>query len=180
MSHRPNPSRRTAADRRPDAPAIVRISRYRDSPGTDGALALARVPGVQAAESPLRVVRPGDDTESELRRIADTAVLMVAETLAGIRPPARLTLIAVPEVCRALDARRATPPARRVAPPRVAPPARRVVPPRVLATWLQRPAPAAAETGAVIAVAGRVHALALRLEHLRGRWRCTAVETTAF
>ncbi|WP_051300811.1 Rv3235 family protein [Actinomadura rifamycini] len=173
MSHRPNPSRRTAADRRPDAPAIVRISRYRDSPGTDGALALARVPGVQAAESPLRIVRPGDDTESELRRIADTAVLMVAETLAGIRPPARLTLIAVPEVCRALDARRATPPARRVAPPRV-------VPPRVLATWLQRPAPAAAETGAVIALAGRVHALALRLEHLRGRWRCTAVETTAF
>ncbi|MEV5830696.1 Rv3235 family protein [Spirillospora sp. NPDC052242] len=167
MSQRPIPNRRPGTRPGRNTPAVVRISRYRAAPPTDGALALARVPGAQALESALRIVRPGDDAETEVRRVADTAVLMVAETLAGIRPPARLALIAVPEVCRALDARRATPPARRV------------VPPRVLATWLQRPAPAAAETGAVIVVAGRVHALALRLDHLRGRWRCTAVETTA-
>ncbi|QFG24023.1 Rv3235 family protein [Actinomadura sp. WMMB 499] len=167
MSHRPHPSRRTRTDRRPDASTVVRIGRNRPGPETDGALALARVPGVQAAETPLRLVRAGDDAEAEVRRVAGAAVLMVAETLAGIRPPTRLSLIAVAEVCHALDARR---PAR---------PARRIVPPRVLATWLQRPAPGAAETGAVIVVAGRVHALALRLEHLRGRWRCTAVETTA-
>ncbi|MFV2172430.1 Rv3235 family protein [Actinomadura sp. LOL_016] len=167
MSHRPNPSRRPDANRRPDAPTIVRISRYRSASGTDGALALARVPGVQAAESPLRLVRAGDGAGAEVRRVADTALLMVAETLAGIRPPTRLSLIAVAEVCHALDARRAVRPTHRV------------VPPRVLTSWLQRPAPGAAETGAVVVIAGRVHALALRLEHLRGRWRCTAVETTA-
>ncbi|MBE1531392.1 Rv3235 family protein [Actinomadura algeriensis] len=153
-------------NRRPPQPPTVRISRYRAAPGTDGALALGRVPGAVAAEHRLRIVRPGDDAEAELRRFADTALLMVAETLAGIRPPARLSVIALPDVCRALDARRTVRPAR-------------IVPPRVGTGWLQRPAPAAAETGAVIVVAGRVHALALRLEHRRGRWRCTAVETTA-
>ncbi|MFD0903361.1 Rv3235 family protein [Actinomadura sediminis] len=168
MSRRPIPNRRPGTGRGPDAPTIVRIGRHRASPRTDGALALARVPGAQALDGALRIVRPGDDAEAEVRRVADTALLMVAETLAGTRPPARLSLIAVPEVCHALGTRRA------------APPARRVVPPRVLTSWLQRPAPTAAETGAVIVVAGRVHALALRLEHLRGRWRCTAVETTAF
>jgi hypothetical protein len=34
------------------------------------------------------------------------------------------------------------------------------------------------ETGAVVILGGRVHALALRMEHHRGRWRCTAIETT--
>ncbi|MUN36629.1 Rv3235 family protein [Actinomadura litoris] len=57
-------------------------------------------------------------------------------------------------------------------------PAGRVVPARVLSSWLQRPAPGVAEVGAVAVVAGRVRALALRLELHRGRWRCTAVETT--
>ncbi|OLT33456.1 hypothetical protein BJF79_34715 [Actinomadura sp. CNU-125] len=153
--------------RRPNTSAIVRVNRYPAAPGTDGALALGRVPGAVAAENRLRVVRPGDDADAEVRKLAEAAVRMVAETLAGIRPATRLSVIAVPEVCRALDARRAIPSARRI------------VPPRVLTTWLQRPGPAAAETGAVIVVAGRVHALALRLEHRRDRWRCTTVETTA-
>ncbi|WP_242889432.1 Rv3235 family protein [Actinomadura litoris] len=62
--------------------------------------------------------------------------------------------------------------------PRRALPAGRVVPARVLSSWLQRPATGVAEVGAVVVVAGRVRALALRLELHRGRWRCTAVETT--
>ncbi|NVI92398.1 Rv3235 family protein, partial [Actinomadura sp. BRA 177] len=55
----------------------------------------------------------------------------------------------------------------------------RVVPPKVLSSRVQRPAETVAEAVAVVAVAGHVHALALRLEHMRGRWRCTALETTA-
>jgi hypothetical protein len=40
------------------------------------------------------------------------------------------------------------------------------------------PAGTAAEVSAVVRVAGRVHAVALRLEPFRGRWFCTAIETT--
>jgi hypothetical protein len=40
------------------------------------------------------------------------------------------------------------------------------------------PAPGVAEVAAVAAVGHRVQALALRLEHERGRWRCAAIETT--
>lgn len=55
---------------------------------------------------------------------------------------------------------------------------RLVAPPRILRTWSQSPAPGTVETGAVVVLNGRVHALALRLDLHRGRWRCTAVETT--
>ncbi|MFC5181730.1 Rv3235 family protein [Actinomadura harenae] len=51
--------------------------------------------------------------------------------------------------------------------------------PRVLSCWVQQPAEDTAEGGAVVLFRGRVHALALRMELRRGRWRCTEFETTA-
>ncbi|RFS86455.1 hypothetical protein D0T12_07680 [Actinomadura spongiicola] len=106
--------------------------------------------------------------DAEVRAVADAAVRLVVEVLAGTRPPHQLSLVAVPGVCRELSRRGDA--VRR---------GRRVVPPKVLSSRLQRPVPAVAEVVAVVVVAGRVHALALRLQHTRGRWRCTALETTA-
>lgn len=181
--------------RRDKRPA-VRIVRYGTVPPqrTDGALALdpalatARrraAASEQKAEAPpggtvrpvrpdrrgrgpLRVVRPAGGMDAEVRAVADTTLRIVVEVLAGTRPPHQLSLVAVPAVCRGLAPHR-----------RAVPGGRRIVPPRVLSSRLQRPSPAVAEASAVVVVAGRVHAVALRLQHLRGRWRCTAVETTA-
>ncbi|TDC67562.1 hypothetical protein E1200_14545 [Actinomadura sp. GC306] len=135
---------------------------------TRGALALRPAAPPPAPPPGLRLVRPADGIDAEVRAVADAAVRLVVEILAGTRPTAQLSLVAVPQVCREMAVLRST--ARRGA---------RIVPPKVLSTRLQRPAAAVAETTAVVFVAGRVHALALRLEHARGRWRCTAVETTA-
>lgn len=114
------------------------------------------------------MVRPGDGVDAEVQAVADTTLRIVVEVLAGTRPPHQLSLVAVPAVCRGLAPHR-----------RAVPGGRRIVPPRVLSSRLQRPSRTVAETSAVVVVAGRVHAVALRLQHLRGRWRCTAVETTA-
>lgn len=143
----------------------IRIIRYRP-PATRGALAL-RPAAVPVRGPGLRVVRPADGVDAEVRAVADTAVRLIVEVLAGTRPAHQLSLVAVPAVCRAVSARGGA--AR----------GRRIVPPKVLSGRVQRPAPAVAEAAAVVVVAGRVHALALRLEHTRGRWRCTALETTA-
>ncbi|QKG25170.1 Rv3235 family protein [Actinomadura verrucosospora] len=175
--------------------SAVRIVRYRalSAQRTDGALALSAVqasarrrPAVseQKATAPppvhrtpgppggagrgLRVVRPGDGVEAEVGAVAETALRIVVEVLAGTRPPHQLSLVAVPAVCRGLAPHR-----------RPVPGGRRIVPPRVLSSRLQRPTHTVAEASAVVVMAGRVHAVALRLQHLRGRWRCTAVETTA-
>lgn len=110
----------------------------------------------------------GDEEGAELRVAVEVTVRLVAEVLAGIRPLRHLDRLVSPQVCGELAA---------VAP--AAAVGRPVHAPRVLASWVQRPAPEAAETGAVVAVAGRVQALALRLERRRGRWRCTVLETTA-
>jgi len=107
--------------------------------------------------------------DAEVRAVADAAVRLIAEVLAGARPAAHLSLVAAPPVCREMTRLRAPRPGRGA----------RIAPPKVLSTRLQRPTPAAAEATAVVVVAGRVHALALRLDHTRGRWRCTALETTA-
>jgi hypothetical protein len=114
------------------------------------------------------VVRPGDGVETEVRAVAETTLRIIVEVLAGTRPPHQLTLVAVPAVCRGLAAHR-----------RPVPAGRRITPPQVMSTRVQRPSHTVAEASAIVAVAGRVHAIALRMQHLRGRWRCTAVETTA-
>ncbi|NDU72465.1 hypothetical protein GWI34_07480 [Actinomadura sp. DSM 109109] len=153
---------------RPVRPASVRFVRYRPAPAVHGALAL-RSPAGPAPRGPgLRLVRPADGEDAEVRSVADAAVRLAVEVLAGTRPAHQLSLVAVPAVCREFAAQLG--PAAR---------GRRVAPPKVLSTRTQRPSPAVAEAVAVVVVAGRVHALALRLEHARGRWRCTALETTA-
>ncbi|QXJ21995.1 hypothetical protein AGRA3207_002918 [Actinomadura graeca] len=131
---------------------------------TDGALALSRAPVHARSPDALRLVRAGESVETELRARAEATVRIIADVLAGVRPAHRLTEVAVPAVCREIA--------------RLCPGRGRAVPPRVLSSWLQRPAPDAAEAGAVVAMEGRVKALAVRLELQRGRWRCTALETT--
>ncbi|XRQ11280.1 Rv3235 family protein [Actinomadura welshii] len=160
--------------RRPAGPSAVRpvrSVRYRaapPAPATRGSLALRPSAPPPARPPGLRLVRPSDGMDAEVRTVAGAAVRLVVEILAGTRPAAQLSLVAVPAVGREMARLRGA-----------ARPSARIVPPKVLSTRLQRPAPAAAETTAVVVVAGRVHALALRLEHTRGRWRCTALETTA-
>ncbi|GAA2623291.1 hypothetical protein GCM10010411_69260 [Actinomadura fulvescens] len=102
----------------------------------------------------------------ELRHTVEATLRLVAEVLAGMRPVRQLTSRALPEVCLAVAAHQ-VPLAAGV----------RIVPPRILTSWLQQPVPNAVETGAVVVIDGRVRALALRLEHRRGRWRCVTVET---
>ncbi|WP_141581193.1 Rv3235 family protein [Actinomadura sp. WMMA1423] len=153
---------------RPSRTAAVRFVRYRPAPGVQGALALRPAAGSAPRGPGLRLVRPADGVDAEVQAVAEAAVRLAVEVLAGTRPAQQLALVAAPAVCRELAAqcgRRA--------------PGGRVVPPKVLSTRSQRPSPAVAEAVAVVVVAGRVHALALRLEHARGRWRCTALETTA-
>ncbi|GLW61837.1 hypothetical protein Arub01_00810 [Actinomadura rubrobrunea] len=147
---------------------------------TDGALALRPTPStpgprpVRAVASPSRTRGQaplhvaGRPPQEDLRGAAAAIVHLVTEVLAGTRTLRHLSRRAAPEVCHGLAAH-ALPLASGA----------RTAPPRVLTTWLQEPAPGVAETGAVVIVAGRVQALAVRLERHRGRWRCTAVETTA-
>ncbi|MFA1539766.1 Rv3235 family protein [Actinomadura monticuli] len=152
--------------RRRSGESAVRIVRYRP-PATEGALALRPVT-VPVRGPGLRVVRPGDGMGAEVRAVADAAVRLIVEVLAGTRPVHQLSLVAVPAVCREVASHGST-----------GVRGNRVVPPKVLSSRVQRPSPAVAEAVAVVVVAGRVHALALRLAHTRGRWRCTALETTA-
>ncbi|WP_131738271.1 Rv3235 family protein [Actinomadura roseirufa] len=150
------------APARPTAPPGTRTT------GTDGALALSparTTPGSARPPNPLRLVRPDETAETELLARTEATVRIIVEVLAGTRPPHHLSRVAVPAVRRELERR----------PPRRG----RVTPPRVLSCRVRRPAPGAAEAAAVVVVAGRFHAVALRLEPLRGEWRCTALETTA-
>ncbi|NVI90807.1 Rv3235 family protein, partial [Actinomadura sp. BRA 177] len=64
---------------------------------------MALRPAVRPVPGPgLRVVRPGDGVEGEVRAVADAAVRIVVEVLAGTRPAHQLSLVAVPAVCRAV------------------------------------------------------------------------------
>ncbi|MQY07101.1 Rv3235 family protein [Actinomadura macrotermitis] len=121
----------------------------------------------------LHLVRPSPadgpvPDAAELRAVADASVRLIVEVLTGVRPPRQLARLAVREVYDGIAAHRQAVAA-----------GARVRPPRILTSWLQRPAPGVAEAGAVVAAAGRVQAIALRLEERGGRWRCTALETTA-
>lgn len=165
-------------------PAAVRFVPYargrggarRAVPATDGALALSREPVPAGSPpgrrprppNPLRLVRPDEHPDESLDAVALGTVRLVLEVIAGVRTPHHLSHRATPQVCRGLAEHH-----------RPLAAGTRYVPPRVLTTWLQEPAPGRAETGAVALLNGRVHALAMRLERVRGRWRCTTLETTA-
>jgi hypothetical protein len=110
----------------------------------------------------------GDERVADLPMVAESTLHLITEVLAGTRPLRQLARRATPEVCEGLA------PLTAVASPRGP-----IRPPRVLTTWLQEPASGKAEAGAVIAIADRIQAVAIRLEHHRGRWRCTTIETTS-
>jgi hypothetical protein len=93
-----------------------------------------------------------------------------AEVIAGVRPLHHLAGRATPEVYDRLGK---TLPAARPATVRHANRTLRVTVPQV-----QVSLPDVAEVSAVVFTGGHAHALALRLERMRGRWRCAAVETT--
>ncbi|POM27015.1 hypothetical protein BTM25_14230 [Actinomadura rubteroloni] len=123
------------------------------------------------SSEPLRIV-PG---RPPLRLLDDHAapppepavralIALVAAVLAGTCPPTRLARAVLPEIRAGLAAR--------------VPQPGRAAPPQVLTSWVQRPSPHAAEAGAVLRLGTDVRALALRLEFLRGRWRCVQLETT--
>ncbi|WP_051712195.1 Rv3235 family protein [Spirillospora albida] len=159
-------------------------ARFAPPPPIDGALALTQPPPPPRPR--LRLVRPAEAPDASAPTTA--AIRLIIEVISGACPPHRLARLATPKVLRHLESARSAPRGRtaRAAAPgpasphgRTAPPEHRVVPPRVLAEWAQMPADGVAEAGAVVVVGGRVHALALRMELLRGRWRCTALETTA-
>jgi hypothetical protein len=122
----------------------------------DGSLALATGP-------PLR--RPSASTDATVA--AEVIMRLYAEAFTGRRPVRHLSGWVTLEVWEELIARR--PSVRSM---------RRVPPPRVLTSWARTPVPDAAEAGGVVQLGDRVHAIALRLERFRRRWRCTALETT--
>ncbi|MCW2944010.1 MAG: hypothetical protein JWR24_727 [Actinoallomurus sp.] len=156
---RRSPSRRSAP---------IRLVPYggRASFGTavHGSLAVALDSGPPPQRVPrpvLGVVRDGrPGVRTEARLIAQ----LVIDVLAGVRPYHHLAGRTTPRVFELLDSLAARMPGRSV--------------PRLRAVRVCEPAPGIAEVAAVAAVGSRVQALALRLEHDRGRWRCAAIETT--
>ncbi|WP_155884549.1 Rv3235 family protein [Actinomadura flavalba] len=115
----------------------------------------------------VRAVPEEGRSADDVARIARSVLVLVAEVLAGACPPSRADRRVRADVRRTL--------AEQAGGLRGEGPS---LPPRVLATWLQQPAPGAAETGAVLRLGDRVQAVALRLEYGRGRWRCVVLETT--
>ncbi|HZB32921.1 MAG TPA: Rv3235 family protein [Streptosporangiaceae bacterium] len=101
---------------------------------------------------------------------ATAAARACAEVIAGARPLHHLAGRTTPEVYDRLG--RTLPTARPVTGRHT----NRTL--RVTVPLVQVPLPGVAEVSAVVFVGGHAHALALRLELRRGRWRCAAVETT--
>ncbi|RFU42703.1 hypothetical protein DZF91_05125 [Actinomadura logoneensis] len=116
---------------------------------TVGNLALDAV--AEPSRVPLRVLPGGEETAVGARQVAAQAVHLLLEALAGRAVLGHRSMAATGPVAL----------------------------PQVLSCWVQQAGGHAAEGGAVVLFRGRVHALALRLELRRGRWRCTELETTA-
>ncbi|HEV7935105.1 MAG TPA: Rv3235 family protein [Actinomadura sp.] len=165
-----------------------RLEPVQAMPRVDGSLALAPVPTPHPAEGhrrpgmshlggrqpPRPLLRPAPGpadrahpAETDLATTAEVVIRLAFEAFAGRRPLHHLTRWVTLKVAQELSHQ-----------PLPEASAGRVAPPRILASWIQTPAPGRAEVGAVAQVGTRVQALALRLERLRGRWRCLALETT--
>lgn len=118
---------------------------------------------------PLRLVRTspagGRKGQPELppaRQWLDQLLVVMLECLEGWRPLVQLRAHASPLVIGGLAARRRTAPHR----PNAAP--------RVRSLHVTEPCPGVVEACAVVNRAGRVQGLAIRLEVVAHRWRCTA------
>jgi hypothetical protein len=148
---------------------------YDDEPASPadlvrGNLALAFPPST-AHTTPLRLVPPATpparggtgDPRLWTARLAQAMV----EVLAGIRPAAQLAAYTTLHVLEQLErsagrfTRRGASPARR---------------PTVTSVHVGRPLAAVAEACVVVDTGGRRRVLALRLDEVGGRWRCTALE----
>jgi hypothetical protein len=115
--------------------------------------------------------------EPDLAGVAETITQLIVEVLTGVRPAHQLSRRATASVCADVGVPAPQRPAR--LDPRAArtgrwPSAR----PRVVSCRVQEPAPGTAEVSATVLMAGRFHAIAMRLEPFRGRWLCCAIETT--
>ena len=158
----------------------------------DGNLALA-FPRSTTAAVPLRLVPPAggvDGEEAALtvepipdpRRLVGAIAQAVAEVLLGARARQQLSEVATLEVLALLErngGRLAPRDAGRLAPRdggRLAPGGGRLAPrPRVTSIRLCEPRRGVAEVAAVIDTGARRRAMALRLQAVQGRWRCTVV-----
>jgi uncharacterized protein DUF6459 len=166
-------SRRTA--RRPAAAPGIRLLRYPDGNGRPPSTPRAASPAAPWAASraaPWAASRaappaPPLSADTDLAISAEVIVRLCVEVFSGSRPLRQLTGWVTLRVWEELAELR--PPAHVVG---------RVPPPRILTSWIQTPVPGEAEAGAVAYLGDQVHAIALRLERFRGRWRCRALETT--
>jgi len=138
---------------RPEPFAATAAPRER-TPAAPRALVPAHVPGRTAG-------RPGDPTA-----LACSITQAVVEALRGVRPLAQLSRWLAPEIHAALARRCAVTLASGPGPTR---------PARVRRARVHRVDDDAAEATVVVEDLGRVRAAALRLEHVRGAWRVTAL-----
>jgi hypothetical protein len=144
-------------------------------PVVEGSLALA-FPLPSRVAVPLRLVPPAggvdgpvgasQEVPSDPRPLTARLAQAIAEVLAGARPPAQLAQVATLEVLHLLERN-----AGRLTGHRGGPPTR----PRVASVHVSQPRAGVAEACAVVDTGPRRRALALRIEHHGGQWRCTAV-----
>lgn len=131
------------------------------------ALALVTTPDEVVDEVPFDHFGPQPTARDALpdpRAWAGRMVQAVVEVLSGVRPLAQLVRWTSPDVYAGLQRRSA----------RARPQAgRRAI---VRSVHVSEPADGVAEACAVVIAHGRVHAVALRLEGLDGRWVMTALE----
>lgn len=151
------------------------------SPVVDGTLALTFPASPNPI--PLRLVPPADGSDSadlDSRPAVDRAALpdplqwtrrlaqAIVEVLAGARSAAQLSGFASLDVLHHLERV-----AGRLGPRPGGPPVRR---PRVTSAHVCEPVPGVVEACAVIDTGRRRRAIALRLEGVEARWRCTALQ----
>ncbi|GAB2871883.1 hypothetical protein GCM10027176_86760 [Actinoallomurus bryophytorum] len=153
-------------------PALIRLIPYGGQVpmgiAVYGSLAVALDSGPPPGRVPrpvLGVVREGcPDRPTALRAEARLIAQLVLDVLAGVRPYHHLAGRTTPSLFERLESLAARVPGRAA--------------PKLSRLRVCEPAPGVAEVAVVATFGHRVQALALRLEHERGRWRCAAVETT--
>jgi hypothetical protein len=150
-------------------PALIRLIPYGGQVplgiAVYGSLAVA----LDSGPPPGRVPRPvlgvvRDGRRPALRTEARLIAQLVLDVLAGVRPYHHLAGRTTPSLFERLESLAARVPGRAT--------------PKLSRVRVCEPAPGVAEVAAVAAFGHRVQALAMRLEHERGRWRCAAIETT--
>ncbi len=156
-------SRRTTARRQAPIRLIPYASRSSAAIAVHGSLAVAldTGPPQRTLRPILGLVRGGPPgVRAEARLIAQ----MILDVMAGARPYHHLAGRTTPQIFERLSSLAARTPGRSL--------------PRLGRLRVCEPGPGVAEVTAIASIGPRVQALALRLEHDRGRWRCAVIETT--